>query len=138
MRGGITMTPRARQLRRDMTAAERLLWDQLRYRRLGWRFRRQHSIPPYVVDFACVEAKLIVEADGGQHDPLGDDEKRDDRLHRMGWRILRFWNNEIFDNLEGVLEAIVNALNSTRRVSPHPDPPPRAGEGIGASGSGVP
>jgi very-short-patch-repair endonuclease len=132
------MTGRARRLRRDMTAAERWLWDRLRQYQLGWRFRRQHPIPPYMVDFACVEAKLIVEADDGQHAEHGEHALRDRTLHRMGWRVLRFWNNDVLDNHEAVLGTIANALNSTQRESPHPDPPPPAGEGIGNGELGAP
>jgi very-short-patch-repair endonuclease len=123
LRGGISTTKQARSLRRNATDAERILWRGLRYDRLGWRFRRQHSIPPYIVDFACIEARLIVEADGGQHAESSGDRVRNAYLHRRGWRILRFWNNDIIENPEGVLQAIAAALG------PHPSPPPRAGEG---------
>ena len=74
------MTERARRLRRNTTASERALWDGLRNDQLGWRFRRQHPIPPYIVDFVCVEARLIVEADGGQHSRTGDLQMRDEAL----------------------------------------------------------
>lgn len=113
MQGGHSIIERARGLRRDTTQAEQLLWDGLRNDRLGVRFRRQHPIPPYIVDFACVEAKLIVEADGGQHSRDGDHEIRDNQLRQSGWHILRFWNNDIFENREGVLQMIADALNSS-------------------------
>jgi len=112
------MTKRVRALRRDTTDAEQMLWHGLRYEHLGWRFRRQHAIPPYVVDFACLEAKLVVEADGGQHALPGEHELRDEALGHRGWRVLRFWNNEILENRAGVLQAIAAAL------CPHPSPPP--------------
>jgi very-short-patch-repair endonuclease len=123
MRGGSTVIARARSLRSELTEAERLLWCGLRHDQLGWRFRRQHPIPPYIVDFACVEARLVVEADGGQRNRDGEHAARDRTLRRNGWRILRFWNNDILQNRAGVLETIASAL------SPHPDPPPQAGEG---------
>ncbi len=115
------MTRRARVLRAQMADAERVLWSSLRKDQLGWRFRRQHPIPPYVVDFACAEARLIIEADGGQHNERGEHDKRDDALRRQGWRIMRFWNNDILENRAGVLQAIVQAL-STAEPPPKPSP----------------
>jgi primosomal protein N' (replication factor Y) len=109
MRGGLAMPRRSQQQRRNMTDAERALWRELRHDRLGRRFRRQHPDPPYIADFACVEAKLIVEADGGQHADSPDQE-RDRYLHKQGWRILRFWNNDVLQNRIGVLQAIAAAL----------------------------
>jgi primosomal protein N' (replication factor Y) len=103
MRGGPFLIGRARKLRRDMTEVERLLWHGLRRGQLGWRFRRQHPIPPYVVDFACIEARLVIEADGGQHAELGEHEQRDLDLRNKGWRVLRFWNNDILENQVGVI-----------------------------------
>ena len=114
MRGGKSMTQRAQKLRRSETDAERVLWRGLRDEQLGWRFRRQHPIPPYVVDFACVEARLVVEADGGQHG-LEEDQLRDENLRRRGWRIFRFWNNDIIENQTGVFETIVAALGPNRK-----------------------
>jgi primosomal protein N' (replication factor Y) len=109
MRGGRSMTRRSQQLRRNMTDAECAIWQKLRHDQLGRRFRRQHPIPPYIADFACVEAKLIVEADGGQHADSSDQE-RDQYLQKQGWRILRFWNNDVLQNRTGVLQAIAAAL----------------------------
>jgi primosomal protein N' (replication factor Y) len=129
MRGGSSIKKNARGLRHNMTAAEQLLWKELRKYRLGRRFRRQFPIPPYIVDFACVEKRLIVEADGGQHARPGDHDLRDSELSRQGWRVLRFWNNEILANREGVLRTIVETLGPPLKQSPHPDPPPLAGEG---------
>ena len=119
------MTARARQLRGNATETERMLWQALRRNQLGWRFRRQFPIPPYVVDFACPEARLIIEADGGQHAEPGDHDRRDALLHKRGWRVLRFWNNEVLQNRSGVLQRIAEPLGP----SPHPSPPPLAGEG---------
>jgi very-short-patch-repair endonuclease len=110
MRGGGAIKRRARSLRSNMTDTERALWRGLRDRQLGWRFRRQFPIPPYVVDFACIEARLIVECDGEQHARPGDHDLRDGELRRQGWRILRFWNNDVLVNRAAVLQAITDAL----------------------------
>jgi very-short-patch-repair endonuclease len=110
MRGGKRASERARDLRRNVTDAERVLWQGLRDKQLGWRFRRQFVIAPYIVDFACPEARLVIEADGGQHAEPHVDCRRDAALAKKGWRILRFWNNEILENREGVLQRIVEVL----------------------------
>lgn len=117
----------ARRLRREMTLAERRLWEIVRMRQIdGQRFRRQFPIGPYVVDFACIEARLVLEADGGQHMDSPSDAVRDAHLRKRGFRVLRFWNNEILANPEGVRESIVRRL---AEACPHPDLPPPAGEG---------
>jgi very-short-patch-repair endonuclease len=108
-RGGPSLTKRSQRLRRNMTEAERALWRELRHDRLGCCFRRQHPIPPYIVDFVCLEATLVVEADGGQHADSRD-QQRDTYLRRQGWRILRFWNNNVLENRAGVLQTIAAAL----------------------------
>lgn len=110
MRGGKAMLARVRRLRGNATETERLLWRALRRNQLGWHFRRQFPIPPYVVDFACLEARVIIEADGGQHAKPGDHDRRDALLEKRGWRILRFWNNEVMQNLDGVLHRIAEVL----------------------------
>jgi very-short-patch-repair endonuclease len=103
---------RPRQLRRGATDAERRLWSALRDRRLrGYRFRRQHSIGNFIVDFACTKHRLIVEADGGQHVENEDDRRRTIWLEDEGWRLLRFWNNDILVNTEGVVLAILQELS---------------------------
>jgi very-short-patch-repair endonuclease len=114
---------RARRLRRDMTDAERLLWHHLRNRHFsGWKFRRQHEIDRYIVDFLCPGASLIVELDGGQHaQMMAKDANRTRRLEGMGYRVLRFWNNDVLTNTEAVLGVILEAL---ARVAPHPGPLP--------------
>jgi len=100
-----------------MTDAEKRLWSALRDRRLvGYKFRRQRPIGPFIVDFACVERKLIVEADGGQHAGSERDEQRTARLERRGWRVLRFWNNDILANPSGVVETILRALKGMDSV----------------------
>ena len=102
---------KARQLRVVMTDAERRLWSALRGRRLqGFKFRRQHPLGPYVLDFACVEHRLVIEADGGQHADCDTDRRRTAWLEARGWRVIRFWNNEILENTDGVLDAILRVL----------------------------
>ena len=130
MRGGSAIKDRARKLRGNLTDAERVLWRELRQHQLGWRFRRQFPVPPYVVDFVCIEARLIVEVDGGQHACPGEHERRDARLRAQGWRILRFWNNDVLANRAGVLQTIADALGPPPGQYPHPNPPPPAGEGV--------
>jgi very-short-patch-repair endonuclease len=92
----------------------------------GVKFRRQHAMGPFIVDFCCVERGLVLELDGGQHaERNAADERRTRILQRFGYRVLRFWDNEVLSNLDGVLERISEALED-----PHPYPLPRAGEGI--------
>ena len=103
---------RARQLRIDSTRAEQRLWSRLRDRQLdGRKFRRQRPIGPFIVDFVCLERRLIVEVDGGQREP-STDAGRTRFLERQGYRVVRFWNNEVLENTEGVLFAIGEALKS--------------------------
>jgi len=99
----------ARRLRRDQTDAERRLWSRLRDRRLvGARFCRQHPIGPFIADFCCTEAKLVVELDGGQHAlRLAEDQVRTKYLESQGYVVIRFWDNEVLTNTEGVLQRIV-------------------------------
>ena len=102
--------PHARPLRHNATDAERLLWQRLRNRQLANRkFRRQATLGAYIVDFLCLEAQLVVEADGGQHDEEKD-KARTTFLTARGLRVIRFWNHEILANIDGVLEAILMAL----------------------------
>ena len=109
---GTEALARVRQLRREMTPQERLLWSQLRGRRLeGCKFKRQEWMGGYIADFYCWEAKLIVEADGSQHlDRPGYDEARDRFFRSRGYEVLRFWNNEVDRDLEAVLAAIRASL----------------------------
>ncbi|MDB5406220.1 MAG: uncharacterized protein JWL84_1132 [Rhodospirillales bacterium] len=103
----------ARRLRVMMTDAERRLWSALRSRRLqGFKFRRQHPLGNYILDFACIEHRLVIEADGGQHADNEADERRTAWLESEGWRIIRFWNNDILANTEGVLDTVVRILTS--------------------------
>lgn len=101
---------KARLLRKNPTDAEKRLWSRLRGNQLGCKFRRQHPVGGYVADFACVEHRLIVEADGGQHAENPSDAVRTQRLEALGWRVLRFWNNEILQNTDGVVAVIFQAL----------------------------
>jgi len=100
------------RLRKNSTDAERHLWWRLRQRQLaGFRFRRQVPLGPYIADFVCLSAKLIVEVDGGQHAERPEqDERRSAWLAANGFDVLRFWNNDVLGNTEGVLEAILRAL----------------------------
>lgn len=124
------MKNRARALRRNMTDAERLLWTSLRDRQLGgWKFRRQHPIEPFVVDFVCVERKLIIEVDGGQHAKrVQEDMKRSDCLRNKGYKVLRFWNNQVLQETDAVLDTILAALDDDTH-SPQPSPPNFGGRG---------
>ncbi|MDQ2702309.1 MAG: endonuclease domain-containing protein [Pseudomonadota bacterium] len=105
-------TTRARQLRRDQTEVERRLWYLLRDRRLeGFKFRRQHPIGPYFADFACVSGRLVIEADGGQHvERAGYDQVRTAYLEARGFRVRRFWNHEVLQARDAVLEEVLRAL----------------------------
>jgi very-short-patch-repair endonuclease len=124
-----TISPHAAPLRRDATDAERALWGELRARRLGGhKFRRQWTIGPCITDFCCVESGLIVEADGGHHTSEAD-RARSRYLGSQGFRIIRFWNNDVLTNMDGVLETILEALGGPKEEDPHPSLLPLAGEG---------
>ncbi len=100
----------ARNLRTYQTDAEKLLWSHIRNRQfLNLKFRRQHPVPPYIVDFFCEEHGLIIELDGSQHTPEADI-KRSNFLTAHGYKILRFWNNDVLENIEGILITIENEL----------------------------
>ena len=111
-----------RKLRRNMTDAELRLWRCLKLHQLGGRkFRRQHPFEDYVLDFVCLEAMLIVEVDGGQHVLNSNvDDARTKRLTDAGFRVLRFWNNDVFSNIEAVKESIWIALNDPSRPRSSP------------------
>ena len=122
---------RARTLRREMTDAERRLWRILRSRQLeGYKFRRQAPIDHYIADFVCFSHRLIIEAYGGQHAiQVKRDQHRTDYLERNGFRGIRFWNNEVFESVEGVCAHILEVLSET---APHPDPLPQGERGFSA------
>jgi very-short-patch-repair endonuclease len=145
----------SRRLRRNATKAEKTLWRLLRDRRLtGFKFRRQVPIGPYIADFVCYEAKLVVELDGSQHAESMRDMVRDDELYRRGFRVLRIWNNDLAHR-NTVLDAIWSALNektpssgAARHLLPPgekerggeiaPQPPsPLVGEGARRAGEGA-
>jgi very-short-patch-repair endonuclease len=116
-------TPKARgqalRLRRNLTEAEKLLWSKLRRNQLsGHYFRRQMPVGHFVADFGCAKAMLIVEVDGGQHADNPRDLRRTEWLEHQGYRVLRFWNNEVLGNLAGVIEVILAALESAQPPSP--------------------
>ncbi len=122
----------ARKLRKESTPEERRLWNRLRKRQLcDFRFRRQFAIGPYIADFECFERKLIVELDGGQHNTPGAreyDEERTRYFESRGYRVIRFWNANVNEDMDSVLEAIAIALDDYQAGRPHPGPPPE-GEG---------
>ena len=133
---------RARTMRGAPTDSELRLWRLLRDRRLsGFKFRRQVPVGPYIVDFLCVGAKLIVEADGSQHAESPRDTIRDAYLESQGWKVLRFWNNEVLQNREGVLETIFAHAKQTL-IRPFGPPSPRGRRGaewrLSSRGRGAP
>jgi primosomal protein N' (replication factor Y) len=108
----------ARHLRRHMTDAEASLWHHLRNRTLlGCKFRRQHPIGPYIVDFACVERKLVIELDGSQHADSASDTARTGWIQANGYRVLRFWNNDALRRQQVVLAVILEALESGNPIT---------------------
>jgi very-short-patch-repair endonuclease len=119
---------RARQLRRNRTSAERRLWRELRQlKQAGCKFRQQVPIDHFIVDFACLSRRLIVEVDGGTHSTdreVAREARRERYLKDQGFRILRVWNADVRENMEGVMDTIVGALDT-----PTPDPSPQGGGG---------
>ncbi|MGI5917992.1 MAG: endonuclease domain-containing protein [Anaerolineae bacterium] len=111
MRTGEYIRVTARHLRHRSTVAESLLWTELRSRRLcGLKFRRQHPIGPYIADFCCVTARLVIEIDGPVHRRQSQrDAARTDELHRRGFRVIRFTNEQVLNDIEGVLQGIARA-----------------------------
>ena len=120
---------RAKAMRSAPMEAEHRLWQILRAKRLaGYKFKRQMPLDHYIVDFVCLAHRLVIEADGGQHSEEAD-ARRDAYIRSQDFRILRFWNDEIFTNEDGVTTAILDALST-----PLPNPSPAMGEGLsGAS-----
>jgi very-short-patch-repair endonuclease len=120
--------PRARTLRRDATEAEKKLWQHLRQPPFKQHhFRRQATIGPYFADFASHQLRVIIEVDGGQHSVTGSDATRTRHLEANGYRVLRFWNNEVCENMSGVLATIDAAVNVNRPPTPNPSPPQAGG-----------
>jgi very-short-patch-repair endonuclease len=122
------LTANARSLRSNMTDVERILWRAIRGRQLhGYHFQRQHPIGPYIADFACLEKKCVIELDGGQHQNQAVyDENRTIFLQGQGWQVFRFWNNDVLNQLEGVVSTVV----ATLALYPHPNLPPARGKGL--------
>ncbi|HEY3521772.1 MAG TPA: endonuclease domain-containing protein [Rhodanobacteraceae bacterium] len=117
---------RAHDLRQTGTDAERKLWQRLRAGQLnGYKFRRQHPMPPYIVDFVCLKARVIVELDGSQHCDE-QDATRARFLEARGYKVVRFWDNDVLRDADAVLEAILNAVDN-RTLTPTPLP---EGEGL--------
>lgn len=120
------LLPLAKRMRREPTEAEAKLWSMLRGQRLGGlKFKRQEQLGDYIVDFVCFGARMIVEADGGQHAENERDAVRDDWLREQGFRVMRFWNNEVLSNPDGVARVILDAAQP-----PLPNPSPTRGEGL--------
>ena len=116
-----TLISRAKNLRKNQTNAEKRIWHYLRDRRLcGYKFKRQVPIDNYIVDFVCIEKKLIIELDGGQHlEAIEYDNKRTSILNLLGFHVLRYWNNDVLCRINEVLQDIEQYLNL-----PHPNPLP--------------
>lgn len=121
----------ARALRTESTDVERLLWRHLRARRFaGYKFKRQQPIGPYIADFVCFNAKLVVELDGGQHaERTDEDARRDAWLRSQGFDVLRFWNTEVIEEPEAVLSLILEKLSGA--LQGHPSPLMGEGQGRG-------
>jgi very-short-patch-repair endonuclease len=134
--GTLSLIRAARALRARMTDAERKLWFALRDRGFAaFKFRRQVPIGPYIADFACFELRVIIEVDGGQHAESARDLERDTWFAENDFRVLRYWNNDVLQNLEGVLTALSTELDN----APHPSarlrsPPPSPARGEGKKG----
>jgi very-short-patch-repair endonuclease len=134
-----TRVPRARSLRKEMTEAERRLWWRLRGLKMnGTHFRRQAVIGPYFADFACHRCRLVIEIDGGQHnfpDRAAADAARTAFLESRGYRVLRFWNNEVLQNIEGVMQHIFDTIALRTGAGPPPQTPPRHAQARGGRGT---
>lgn len=133
-----TTKKNSRSLRREMTDAEQLLWRHLRMRQMGGcKFRRQHPLGRYILDFVCLEAALVVEVDGGQHaENAEQDLLRTMFLSQQGLHVLRFWNNDVLKDIESVKQVIWNALGKVGTETPS-QPSPLKGEGEGCADLGL-
>ena len=120
MRGNlVALTNNARVLRQNLTDVEFLLWQRLRNRQiLNCKFRRQFPIAPYIVDFCCLDLKLIIELDGSQHFEQSQyDSERNSYLAKRGFKVIRFWNNEVMENIEGVLTKIYLVIEEIKKIN---------------------
>lgn len=116
----------AREMRKNSTPQERKLWSILKNNKLGFKFRRQFSIDnKYIADFVCLERRLIIEIDGGQHNKCFNDVDRTYYLENQNFKLIRFWNNEIDNNMEGCIEFLTAMLSDT----PLPNPLPQGARG---------
>src|ERR1700761_8781670 len=123
------LTKIARQLRVNQTDAETILWNRIRNRQIdGHKFVRQKPIENYICDFVCREKMIVIEVDGGQHSESAKDVIRDRRLAAAGYKVLRFWNNDVLGNIDGVLSVIQTACLAQRPLTPALSPQER-GEG---------
>ena len=105
---------RARQLRRDSTDAEKQMWKALRAALPSYKWRRQMPVGPYFVDFACFSERLVIELDGGQHAEAAEyDAARTRQVEAQGYRVIRFWNNDVLGNIDGVIAAVAEALTTS-------------------------
>jgi very-short-patch-repair endonuclease len=104
---------RAIELRKELTPAERKLWSKIRNDQLGVNFRRQHAIGTFIPDFVCIEKKLVIELDGSQHLEQEEyDKERTKYLESQGYKVIRFWNNDVIKNIDGVILTIMNAMGN--------------------------
>jgi very-short-patch-repair endonuclease len=129
-RGGLlegTTRERAREMRANQTNPEKVLWSKLRRKNIMARFRRQHPLYGFIVDFCCVEHRLVIELDGDSHaETVEYDARRTEKLKKRGYRVLRFFNDEVQNNLDGVVEVIWQAVQT-----PLPLPSPVSNKGGG-------
>lgn len=127
-----SQTEKSRQLRKNMTSQERKLWSIIRERRFfGCRFRRQFPIGSYIVDFVCREKKIIIEIDGGQHNEKQNieyDNKRTEFLKSEGFQVIRFWNNDVDSNMDGVYERLKEVFKIDDKITPPQPSPSREGD----------
>jgi len=117
---GKRLTAVARRLRSDPTEAEKRLWGHLRSRQLSARFTRQYPIGGFIADFACRRLGLVIELDGGQHAGNPAENIRTQTIEAHGYRVIRFWNHDVLENIEGVIEAIAREIALARNQAPPP------------------
>jgi very-short-patch-repair endonuclease len=121
MRSTLRKKHLVKKLRRNMTKAEKRIWYKMRNKQLGVKFRRQQPIGKYIVDFVCFENRLVIEIDGGEHFQSHTDSVRDEWFKENGYKVLRFWNNGVLKNTDGVIQKIVS------EITPSPSSPPLEG-----------
>ncbi len=130
---GAVLQKNALRMRKEPTEAEKLVWQKIRARQInGLKFRRQYPVDGCIPDFVCFEPKVIVEIDGGQHHENAADKLRDDYFHSQGFKVVRFWNNDVLENIDGVLDRLVASLppHPSHAVrGPLPSPAASGGEG---------